>query len=277
MKSIIGALACLSYALGTKIWMGPDLQLWKDPGAELKAILSTTGAATWTDTLNMLEVSGGGYHWHERLFATLNASEAQSVADFFNSGAGKHLQVSIEAGGYLCPGSAVSNKTLAQIQLYLNAGGRIDRFMLESIFSRTMTGPQCKAMHPTWTFEDVAEQAADYIDLLAPHIEKVSGKPLEIGLIDALPHFAAGQYKADPTYQPQHGPDGLGQIGDAVSALQTALAARTSGRELAIYWADCPLDYSLHMPNGTGFDKVVYALHKVLPPLGVQAGKIFNT
>lgn len=189
---------------------------------------------------------------------------------------GLRIQVSVEAGGYLCPGKAAANDTLAQLSHYLAAGGRIDRFMLESIFSRTMTGPKCKSMHPAWTFADVAEQAAEYLEALLPAIEKASGKPVTIGLIDALPHFAAGPYHCDPTYQKDHGPEGLGQIGDAISALKGAIKTRL-GRDLEVYWADCPLDYSLHMPNGTGFDKVVYTLQKVLPPIGVKSGKIFNT
>ena len=174
------------------------------------------------------------------------------------------MTVSIEAGGYLCNGTASGQSVAEMAQVFIDSGGEIHQWALESIFSRTLSG--CKQIT---TLDQVSAQATDYVHEIRKVLPNV-----RIGIIDALPHYSVGPWKAGPCDKKPNG-----DLVDALTSLKTHLAERNY--TLEFYWADCPYEYSIAggkcgYPDGKGYAKLNYTAEAVTK-LGLRMGKIFNS
>jgi hypothetical protein len=188
--------------------------------------------------------------------------------------------VSIEAGGALCSGQhppgnvgvSRASAMLGALAPYFSAGGALDIWGLESVFS--VTHKNCPEQDPRTTVVELAAYAAT-VSRSLPGIQ--------LYLYDALSHFTVrradgnGTWPANvPVGSPSH--TGL-ELGEALMMLREGLAQRNVS--LHGYWADCPFECSANYSSDLhreldGFARLADAV-TLVKGLGFHMGKTFNS
>jgi len=235
------------------------------PTANLKSITNDTVAllndsSSWPTVLSHVTSSGGAFHIRAHIFDSMTDSQQVMVA---NNAQELNLRISIEAGGYMCRPSGAKNaqNQIAKLQPFLQAGGKIHFWGLESVFSRTRGG--CA----NFTLTDTVREVAAYAGVVAAALPAT-----EIYLYDALPHYSVG--KAWPPNQPLKPGQWAMDLPEVLSLLAPAMAAQ--GAHLVGYWADCPYEYSINYPDGNGYQRLAAAVSSV-KATSLKFGKTFNS
>merc|ERR1719397_337952 len=158
-------------------------------------------------------------------------------------------------------GEALAQKTLAVIDPFLQAGGTIHFWGLESVFSRTRGG--CT----NFTLNDTIRELSEYAGTVAAALPST-----ELYLYDALPHYSIGS--AWPPNTPLKPGQWAMDLPVILSLLVPAMTAR--GAKLMGYWADCPYEYSINYPDDKGYQRLAAAVSAV-KAANLKFGKTFNT
>lgn len=168
------------------------------------------------------------------------------------------LQISLEAGGSLCgagQGATRGAAVVKKLKPFLEAGGKLAYYGLESVFSRTAR--EC----PSQPLNATVIELADYAAVSATELPGT-----KFFLYDALPHFRVAGFPAnDAGYDLD--------LMDVLTKLRDAMADR--GAKLEGYWIDCPFEYSRDLP-GDGFRKIAAAV-KLVKSAGMKVGKTLNS
>jgi hypothetical protein len=269
MRAFIFATATLQTA-GTSVWppsghvapvllFGPTANHPDTIANETLALITEEGVDSWPEVRGRLQSSGGALHVRNQV---INGFMTEAERALFGSRSAElGLQISLEAGGSLCgtgSGAASAATVVKKLKPFLDAGGKLAYYGLESVFSRTHRG--CPSQSLNNTVLELAEYAA----------VSAAGLPdTKFFLYDALPHFKVGGF---PANDPQYDMD----LMDVLTKLRDAMADR--GVKLEGYWMDCPYEYSRDLPGdvGDGFKKIATAL-KLIKSAGMKAGKTLNS
>jgi hypothetical protein len=221
-----------------------------------------SNASAWSETISAISASGGAVHWRMQIMGRLSAPQLQQLASAVKS---TNVGLSIEGGGHMCQpnGTAIAQAQLRVLKPFLDAGGTIKTWGIESVFSRTR-----QACH-NLSLAETVEQVADFAAVLASKLPAT-----KLFLYDALPHYSVG------SSWPANAPPPAGawdmDLLDVLTRLRAAMAQR--GAALAGYWADCPLEYSqAYAPKpGHGYERLAAAWTGVRA-MGLEFAKTFNT
>lgn len=231
----------------------------------LALVANASGQAAWEAVRGRVVGSGGSLHMRNQVFGFMHKEDPRMQATLAAQTKQLGLHVSIEAGGALCgegSGATAAAAALKNVAIFLDTGGALAFWALESIFSRTHRGCAAQPLNTT-----VAELAA-YAGAVAAALPAT-----QLFLYDALPHYSVGS--AWPPNLPGYGLE----LGEVLTLLRPAMLKH--GATLAGYWADCPFEYSAGtldpLPGGKdGFKKVAAAV-KLVKGMGLQFGKTFNS
>ncbi len=260
--------------------------LFFGPTANLKApVLSAlvgglfADLSAWSTLRGKLARSGGALHLRKAALAVLSSAEQQTLASA-STAAG--VAISIEGGGALCgPGSGnkAAQAVLKQFAPFLSAGGTIQQWLLESVFSRTHAG--CPGQPQSVTIRETAQYAAKIASGIRPSGNAAAATTFF--LYDALPHYSVDASASGGKVWPANTVGvkyGL-ELGATVRGLRAAMAAENM--RLSGYWADCPFEYSRDFPNASapaagdaGFFKIAAAL-RLIKGMGLRFAKTFNS